>query len=139
MKLSKVQDRGLSFRSALPHFPLFTSDVTDSVHDTRAIVELCARRFDIQKMKLSVNVANGLTDIASSLFSVMDFLNRLVAQGKMTQDDADKEMEVEIKGKLVEADRVRLLTPLMITRTFTNLWRRRLSKWSPTKTHGINW
>ena len=57
----------------------FKKHDTYSIHVSRAIVELCARRFVIQKMKLSIIACDGFTDVASNLVTVKRTMDGLVA------------------------------------------------------------
>jgi hypothetical protein len=54
-----------------------------------AIVELCARRFDVMKVDLSIIAIDGFSNVASIVIDNENTMNELVAGGFITQEVAD--------------------------------------------------
>jgi len=65
-----------------------------------AIVELCARRFDVMKIDLSIIASDGFTDVVSGIISVQDSMNGLVADGLITQEAADGAVSKKIQDSI---------------------------------------
>ena len=92
------------------------------LYASRAIVELCARRFDIQKMQLSIMACDTFTDIASSIINSRNVFDQMVKDGTITKKQADEIVIEEIKGAVPKIQKVSLSAPFILAKyKLTNL------------------